>query len=264
MIKRLTEIDITQVESLLNHQPIENLFILGCLEASRYQQKPLTGWGDFDQNGELHAVLWQSNTRFIPFAVEDFDAKGVAHIINTDSNSSMLFGLRSIVTKIAPFLNQLTNRSDDLYFAISSEHQRPIINKEDHVCKLTPSDLNLLERLLDQIPEFQRSTARIDKKREDLKTGISRGYYLKEKGQMVTTASTTLENADSAMLSGVATHPDFTGRGLASTCVSKLTEDILLEGKSLYLFYDNLIAGKLYKKLGFLHVGDWVMYQSIN
>ncbi|MBM7541314.1 GNAT family N-acetyltransferase [Amphibacillus cookii] len=261
MIKKLTEANSAQVESLLIRKPIENLFILGCLKAYRYQHSDQVGWGDFDQDGQLRAVLWRAHTRFIPFSVGAYDAKGFAEIINAEQNRTMLFGLESVVAPIAPYLKRLTNRFDHLYFSRCTRLGDLTTAKTDQINKLTPSEIERLAVLLDQIPEFQGSSARIDAKRSDLERGLSRCYYIKQNNQMVATASTALENDHSAMISAVGTHPNFTGQGLATVCLAQLVCDVLSEGKSLYLFYDNPIAGKLYDKLGFQHVGRWLMYQ---
>ncbi|MNN97268.1 FR47-like protein [compost metagenome] len=61
------------------------------------------------------------------------------------------------------------------------------------------------------------------------------------------------------MLVAVATHPDYRGQGLATRVVAKLCTDLLAEGKSLCLFYNNPQAGLIYKKLGFSDIGSWTM-----
>lgn len=43
--------------------------------------------------------------------------------------------------------------------------------------------------------------------------------------------------------------------------MEKLMADVLEEGKSLCLFYDNPEAGRIYKRLGFKDIGRWTMYR---
>lgn len=76
---------------------------------------------------------------------------------------------------------------------------------------------------------------------------------------MCTVAQTTAENSKSAMVVGVATRKDCRGKGLMSQCLSKLCRDVLAEGKSLCLFYDNPKAGRVYHKLGFVSIDKWAM-----
>jgi predicted GNAT family acetyltransferase len=67
------------------------------------------------------------------------------------------------------------------------------------------------------------------------------------------------ENDYSAMVVGVCTLDSFKGKGLASQCLNMLCFDLLNEGKSLCLFYDNLNAGRIYKRLRFEDMEMWTM-----
>ena len=80
-------------------------------------------------------------------------------------------------------------------------------------------------------------------------------------GQMMSVSQTTAENSRSAMIVGVATAKAYRNRGLMRVCLSKLCADVLSEGKTLCLFYDNPKAGSVYHKLGFESIDKWVMIQ---
>ena len=62
------------------------------------------------------------------------------------------------------------------------------------------------------------------------------------------------------MIVGVGTHPDFRNMGLTTKCIVKICNEIIDENKTPCLFYDNIEAGKIYKKLGFKEKGDWAIY----
>jgi predicted GNAT family acetyltransferase len=61
------------------------------------------------------------------------------------------------------------------------------------------------------------------------------------------------------MVVSVATMMVHRGKGLMCMCLSRLCQDVLAEGKSLCLFYDNPEAGKVYHRLGFKSIDNWVM-----
>jgi hypothetical protein len=44
-----------------------------------------------------------------------------------------------------------------------------------------------------------------------------------------------------------------------SVCLSSLCRDLLGEGKTLCLFYDNPRAGSVYHRLGFETIDQWLM-----
>lgn len=79
-------------------------------------------------------------------------------------------------------------------------------------------------------------------------------------GCMVSTASTSAENSESAMIVGVATVEGLRGRGYASAVVSALCRDCFGRGKKyLCLFYDNPVAGRIYNRIGFQELGEYGM-----
>ncbi|WP_066270954.1 GNAT family N-acetyltransferase [Heyndrickxia acidicola] len=76
---------------------------------------------------------------------------------------------------------------------------------------------------------------------------------------MVSTASTQAEKNNIAILVGVATPPQYRGKGFATRVVAKLCNDVINDGKVIYLFYNNPTAGSIYKKIGFQEVGEWMV-----
>ena len=79
-------------------------------------------------------------------------------------------------------------------------------------------------------------------------------------GRMISTASTSAENSESAMVVGVATAKEFRGKGYASAVVSALCKDCFARGKKyLCLFYSNPVAGRIYNRIGFQELGEYGM-----
>ena len=87
-----------------------------------------------------------------------------------------------------------------------------------------------------------------------------RGYYIEENKKVVSMAKSTSENSTHAMVVGVGTHPMYRKKGYATKCVVKLCNSLLNDKKIPCLFYDNEEAGKIYKKIGFKELGQWVNY----
>lgn len=127
------------------------------------------------------------------------------------------------------------------------------------VRQATLGDVEELVDLLNSIPEFADSEQTVERKRRELEDGTSRAVYIREDDQMVATASTTAENSLSAMVVGVATLEDFKRKGYATKCMISLCSQLLSEGKEMCLFYDNLEAGVIYKRIGFKDIGYWML-----
>ncbi|MFB1049668.1 GNAT family N-acetyltransferase [Paraliobacillus sp. JSM ZJ581] len=260
MIRKLTIEDDQHVQALIQQKPAENLFIIGDIEAFGYEQDFQTIWGDFD-NGNLRAILLKYEKNYIPFAIGTFDAEGFAEIINKDTNQPMLSGLKEITAQLEPYLTITYQQKRETYYAkLTSTDHLPSLDIAS-VKLLATKDVDRLGDFLSQIPEFSSLVFNSEKKRRNIKKGVTRGYYIESDGKIISSASTAAENTKSAMVVAVATLEENQKKGLATQCLTKLCKDIVTEGKQLCLFYDNPNAGKLYKRLGFKDIGFWMMYQ---
>lgn len=259
MIRRLTRDDHEPCFALLKTAPAENLFIIGDIESYGYDQDFQKVWGEFKHTGELIAVLLKYENNYIPYAVEDFDAKGFANIMEQDPEFYMMSGLKEITAKIEPFLQKsLVRKRETFYAKCINLHTTKA--GASNVKEANVSDAERLVELLNHIPEFSDSIITVERKRRGLEDGSSRSFYIEEDGKMVSTASTAAENSMSAMVVGVATLEAYKKKGYATACMLKLCEELLQEGKELCLFYDNPAAGAIYKRIGFEDIGFWMMY----
>ncbi|MFC7391986.1 GNAT family N-acetyltransferase [Scopulibacillus cellulosilyticus] len=261
MIRRLNKNDHEVCFNLLKTKSAENLFLIGDIEAYGYEQEFQKLWGEFNENGELIAVLLKYEENYIPFVTESFNAEGFAEIMSNDPSFKMMSGLKDVTEKIEPYLEKQPKRKRQTYYAKCT---RLKVNKNDvafsNVQQAVPDDAEALVELLNAIPEFSDSTITVERKRRELKNGTSRSFFIIEDGKMVSTASTAAENSLSAMVVGVATLENYKKKGYATKCMLKLCSDLLLEGKELCLFYDNPAAGAIYKRIGFEDIGYWMMY----
>ncbi|GGM32839.1 N-acetyltransferase [Paraliobacillus quinghaiensis] len=261
MIRQLSEKDDVLAQQLIQQKPAENLFIIGDIEAFGYEQDFQKIWGDFDEKGELRAILLKYEKNYLPFSLGSFDAKGFAEIINNDPNKPMLSGLKDITSQIEPYLKITYKQKREFYYAkCTTSAALPSVDTSE-VKQITLEDVERLGEFLTSVPEFVDMEFSPERKKRNLKQGVTRGYYIEKDGDMVATASTTAENSSSAMVVGVATRKDYKQLGLATKCLTKLCHDLLAEQKQLCLFYDNPQAGKIYKQLGFQDIGYWTMYQ---
>lgn len=261
MIRRLNKNDHDTCFHLLKTKSAENLFLIGDIEAYGYEQEFQKVWGEFNENGELGAVLLKYEENYIPFAAESFDAKGFAEIMLNDPSFKRMSGLKNITEKIEPYLAEQLKRKRQLYYAkcvgLNMNQNHVDVSDVQHAL---PQDAEELVELLNSIPEFSESTITVERKRRGLENGTSRSFFIMEEGKIVSSASTTAENSLSAMVVGVATLESYKKKGYATKCVLKLCSALLHEGKELCLFYDNPEAGAIYKRIGFQDIGFWMMY----
>lgn len=268
MIKKLGMAEHEQVMQFLSGDAAFNLFTIGDIEAFGYDSDFQELWGDYAENGELRGVLLRLFHNYIPYGVEDFDAAAFTEIINRDLELEMVSGKAEIAEKFSKLPPLAGGTQDTLFFAQLQpadlnqypEHMQQL----SRVKKATLEDLDRILALRAQIPTFSQSPSNRDSLLKSMEKGISRTFYMEdEQERMISAASTAAENSLSAMVVGVCSLPEFRKQGLASLCMMALCKELLAEGRSLCLFYNNPEAGAIYKRLGFRDIGHWCMYKTV-
>lgn len=262
MIRKLTRQDYKTCYEFVTQKPAENLFIIGDIEAFGFEQDFQSLWGEFDENGNLIAVLLKYYENYIPFTISDFNAQGFAEIINEDPQFQILSGIESFTSKIEPYIKRTLIQKRNLFYAkLDTAEHLDLSQDFSDVKEAEMKDIPRIAHLYAKIPEFARE-GRNDREslRKSMEKGVARTYYIERDGMMVSSASTAAENLQSAMIVGVCTLAEYKRKGLATKCMTKLCYDVLSSGRSLCLFYDNPEAGKIYKRIGFQDIGKWMMY----
>lgn len=263
MIRRLTEKDRETVLAYAGKRPAENLFIIGDIEAFGFNSDVVTVWGDFDQNGALASIMLRYRENYIPYAEdpERLDGEAWGRILRQDSRRNMVSGIEEYAAGILPFAGRSVKSRKVCYYA-----RRPLgrpVNRElsgMEVKMLFPEEADRIIALRREIAEFTGTTdERPEVLRENMEKGISRTFYIEKNDEPVSAVSTTAETGQAAMIIGVCTRKDWEHRGLATKCLTKLIGVLQAEHKEPCLFYTNPAAGRIYKKLGFIDIGKWMM-----
>ncbi len=163
MIRQLTEQDNEACQALIQTRPAENLFIIGDIEAYGYDQSFQKLWGDFDELGNLRAVLLKYEKNYLPFALGDFDAKGFAEIMSADPEFSMLSGLEHLTGAVEPFITKDRIVKRKLYYAKLTSREHLNLEKMKNVKTLEPDEISRLKELLETIPEFHDKPFNLEK-----------------------------------------------------------------------------------------------------
>ena len=262
MIRRLEEKDRKEVLEFLSDEAAINLFIIGDIEAYGFDEEFQTLWGQYTDDGVLEGVLLRFHENFIPyFNNPSFDITEFVNIILNNQGKTMISGKESLLRKFEEVLPKHT--SGTTYFC---ELRHPdnlsfVDNNSSQVKIAQECDAERVYEFIDKIDEFKNRTS-VDRIKHKIKTKAGRIYYIEnDDGRIVSVAQTTAENSKSAMVVGVDTLEEYRNHGLMSTCLSRLCQDVLAEGKGLCLFYDNPKAGKIYHKFGFETIDNWMMIE---
>lgn len=260
MIRKLREQDRTMVMDYLSEEPSINLFIIGDIEAYGFEEDFQEVWGQFNGDDQLEGVLLRFNENHIPyFKNDDFDISGFKDIILSKKGKIFMSGKESIMRKFDGILPN--HKVQTTYFCELKDPTSLNTEQRDSSIKIAKEeDAKRIQGLIDQIDEFTPVDNGVERTARRIRTKAGRVYYMdNEQGEIVTVVQTAAENSKSAMVVGVATAQAYRGQGRMSKCLTALCSDVLAEGKTLCLFYNNPRAGKIYHRLGFETIDNWVM-----
>ena len=246
MIREIIEEEYGEVLELIEQDLGRNYFIrLGLENAKKIYEKMI---GEWTREGKLKAVLFRRKLGNLQFyAKEDFDVEGFTGYIR-DLEFKALIGPASYCDR---FLGK------DLF---SSVKEGAIIAKLavtnhttglpafEEVDILRVEDLDEVVKIYEKVFTGFSSKAVME---DRINSGRGRGLCIRRHGKIVAVAQSEFEMDTSALIVGVATDPEFQGKGLGSACVEVLCNQLVKEGKNLYLQYDNMDAGRIYERLGF-------------
>ncbi|SHK15904.1 GNAT family N-acetyltransferase [Tepidibacter formicigenes] len=233
-----------------------NLFIIGDIENYGYDEEFQTIWGEFNEKGDLKAVLLKYHNNLIFYSRDTFDINGFYEIMK-NIEFKFLSGEKTIIEKFGN-LFKFTRKRDMYFCKLDNDLNLEDINLYTKINKLCLNEVERIIELYEAIDEFDNQPIEVVKR--SLESG--RAYYIEEDNQIISIAQTTAENSTSAMIIGVCTHPNYRKKGYASVCMTHICKELLSENKTLCLFYNNPDAGKIYKRLGFKDVGLWTSYNK--
>ena len=167
-----------------------------------------------------------------------------------------LAGERSAVAGFKEILEPGSFREQ--YFA----HLKDLRGNSDQsmsVKMAVPEDCDELFAFQKEINEFGLANGDKEAYCDALMTGTGRIAFIRKEGNIISSASSVAEYAAGAMITAVATHPSYRGKGYATACMKALCRALLKEGKQPALFFDDPQAGRIYQSLGFKQVGFWAM-----
>ncbi len=254
MIKELDNTKAKKLLPLLNERKELNLFFIGDIESEVMDGKNVKLFVEEEKN-EIMGVFLKYFDNFMVYMPKPMDYQKIVDLIEKE-NAKIISGERSSLSPLFPLLKGKIVREKTLYFSKLIKLEK-FENGKD-VEKASVKDAYDLIEMLSRIPEFrpQNTEAFIS----TMKNGTARRYFIRRNGKVVSTASTAAETKEMAMIVSVATLPQYRNHGFASKVVGKLCFDLLKEGKTPCLFYDNPTAGKIYERIGFRQMGFWQMF----
>ncbi|MEG0181627.1 MAG: GNAT family N-acetyltransferase [Peptostreptococcaceae bacterium] len=254
MILKLNEEHNNQVINYLKQEENFNLLLIGDVERYGYDNYFFNIWGNFDNKGNIRGLLIQAFDLLTLYSIDNYNLISFVEYINKLIYRN-INGKIDTLKFIEPYIYH--NRERIVTFcALKNINYLKEQNIDMNVKKIKFGKIKKILKLYEDIDEFEKPN--IQSIKSNLKSG--RGYYIEENKTVVSMAKSTSENKTHAMVIGVGTHPMYRNKGYATKCMVKLCYSLIRENKLPCLFYDNEEAGKIYKKIGFKELGQWVIY----
>lgn len=258
MLRSLGPQDHTKLMAYVSREPSLNLFIIADIEQYGYDPDVLEVWADED--GEtFRAVLLRFHSNFMIYAPGPHDQSAVESTIAGASSFKFLIGEAGAIESYEnsfdfaeirrQFFAELTA---DRFVAPGSSG---ILSR-----RAQPEDAGEIVELRSLISEFSSFPARgAAEMGRNIAEGRYRYHVVTIEDAIVSSAATIAESSVSAMVGGVMTHPNHRRKGYVTACMASLCGELLSEGKTVCLFYDNPAAANIYLGLGFRNIGRWTM-----
>ncbi|GAA0123472.1 MAG: GNAT family N-acetyltransferase [Clostridium argentinense] len=256
MIIKLNESHTKKLKEFLNKNKEINVCIIGCLDKFGFNNEAQEIWGEVDENYDYRAVLLRYNTQFYFYSIiESYDARGFCEIINSYKEKEQIWGELISITKLLSMLPYDKVKFNQFAYLDNLSS----INENIPVIKAKLEDIEevyALRKTIEEFKNFKTSSASI---KAAINSGFGRVYCIKSNDKILASAATTAESKELAMIVSVMTNNNYRNKGYATSCVYHLCKDLIEEGKTPCLFYDNPKAKNIYKNLGFEGIAVWVI-----
>ena len=255
--------DKNRILQYVSEEPEFNLFFIGDIENYGLEKAFCRCYMD-EEKYRIKGLLLHYHRFLTPYTrfPSGKASKTLAKTIDTliAKGAETVSGKKEVIDAIEHHLESKPVTTNNDYYAYCQDPQLMDGLPLKSVEFADEDDTDEIMDLFRRIPEFTPGDSN-EEFRKSLKDGTRKTTIIKKDGRIVSTASYTAENSNSAMIIGVATAPEGEHRkkGYASACLTELLIDLSERGKGAALFYDNPGAGSIYRKMGFKNIGQWKM-----
>lgn len=261
-MEKLKNSDIEKLKNYISKEAEYNIFILGDIENFGLEGEIVEVFAN-EKNGEYDSILLRYLSSYLVYSQkEDYDAERLWKFLE-DKEKDIISGKGSIIDRLIPYVRAECSR--DYLSKLTQVKHRGSVPEGMKLRELNAEDAEDIVDLLILTEEFKMYTKEkreklIKEKEKVLRLGADKALGIFSGNRLVSIFQISGENSISAMVVGVATHPEYRERGLAGTLVAAGCQQCLDRGMEfLCLFYDNPAAGSIYRKIGFKEIGKYSM-----
>jgi hypothetical protein len=262
LVRPLGDADARAFYDMCARLPMRTLTPRLNIEAHGFQGSIVRSWGVFDpQSKEMEGLLLRYGNTAVAVDHDGSCAPIFAKLIDKEKKIAGVRGSLEVVGGIQALLRCYTPSDwEDSYFLVLRRPTPPIPWIAASARRAGPEDRDLLAELYSGAGPMYRSRSNVEAKLAE-----TRVFVVEEPPdgrrprRIASCALLNVEGADAGLIGGVYTLPSVRGKGYAAACTALLAANLQCDGKTPCLFYENPIAGKVYRRLGFEDASRWAV-----
>lgn len=252
MIRKCNENDIELLNNYLYKRKELNLFVIGDIDNYGFDNPNLEIFIDYENRIRTIYLRFFNNLCLVSyelffdlFFIEELVNKYSIRNINGEKDLIDLISLNGFILKECFFasLDKLELEVDTSnVIELKKEYLPQLIEKTNKIFNMNVTNTDSI------IMELENNSKHI--------------YAILKDEEIISSASSSAESKELAMIVGVFTLEGYRQQGYAIKCVYALCKRLIEEGKTVCLFYDNPNAAKMYEKIGFKFSGYFSMLRK--
>lgn len=249
------------IEEFCQQYPLRTLSARMNIETFGYLSPRLKVWGTIEHSRgfeeRLSGILMRFSNTMIAIDTDGGCARDFAAIIDQQEGVAGIRGTLDVTLGIQSMLTKYRSiHWETSRFMVLAGEIQSRIKTSIQVHRATIDDLDRLSKFYSQAGTMFRNRANVEDRLRSVRVFLVENP---EDRSVVSCALMNVEGETAGMIGGVYTLPLERGKGYASACVEAICEDLQNSGKMPTLFYENAVAGRIYRNMGFSFAGSWAV-----
>lgn len=252
------ELELNAIENYIGNEYHKCIYLYLDLKKYGILNDNIKTWIQYNENSEITAVLLKYYTGLHVFSKKHNYSVEELKTLILQEKPTMVCGEKKIILS-------LYNSFEHSKYCIETGWVRKLSEIENFdrsgVKLAEEEDFSGIAKLLYEDEDLGSSYEYDELKKQMIernKEGFVRNYVIKDSNQVVIShAGTGAENDKVAMLSYVITDPNHRGKGYAKKLCCAVCEDLIDEGKDVFLINYSKESTALYDKIGFKICAEW-------
>ena len=258
MVKRCTGEDESRLLDFLEKDAVYHTFLLADIRNYGFDQEFQTVYAGLEEERITHVYL-----KFYGNLIVAGDAKGIdgefLKTLTEDWKPDVVMGKAELTKAAGQWLPGYELAEKNLYLLEEGTHLIDENGLPEGVTmkKGVPGDEDKIHGFLMTIPEIRALYTSKEMIADRLKSGDGTHLYLERNGEIIAHVNSAAQSPFTVMLGGAAVKETERGKNYEAMLVSRISRDILAEGKKPCLFCDRESEHNLFVHIGFTKAGAW-------